>query len=85
MHCSDCWTDHEMIFFKLNINIQSSRQPWDTEAANQLNISRLKSNTRKQSFLAEMDSNLESLGLSSNDVEPDWASCRDISMLLPQK
>ena len=81
---ADCWMDSRMIVSKLNIKISPSRQPWDTKASKQLNIARPKSNTVNQSLRAEMDSRLESLGLSSNDVEADWANFRD-TMLLPQK
>lgn len=71
---AECWTDHCLIIFKLNIRIQPKRRPQGTKAPRCLNINNLKNSATQQSLIAALEECLESTVLDSQNAESAWAS-----------
>jgi len=75
---AECWTDHRLIITKLSFHIQPKRRPQGVKAPKRLNISKLRDNSTKQSFIDTLDERLESLTIDSKDVERNWCTLRDM-------
>ena len=66
---ADCWTDHRLVVSKLNLRIQPVRQQQGKKVPKRLDISKLKQDSKKQTFVNDICSRLDALEHSSEDVD----------------
>ena len=74
---ADCWTDHNLVVSKLNLRIQSVRQPQGKKVPKRLDIYKLKQDSKRQAFVNDIYSRLDALEHSSEDVDESWTVFRD--------
>ncbi|KAK3879133.1 hypothetical protein Pcinc_016292 [Petrolisthes cinctipes] len=55
MCSADCWTDHRLIIFKLNIHIQPQRRPQGQRVAKRLDVSKLECSPIAQELVSVLD------------------------------
>ena len=69
---ADCWTDHRLVVSKLNLRIQPVRRPQGKKVPKKLDVSKLKQDSKRQAFVNDLCSRLDSLEHSSEDVDESW-------------
>ena len=69
-----CWTDHCLIIFKINIDIQPKRCPQGMKTPKYLNINKLKVSCIKQSLTDTLEECLDTTTLDNQDVESSRAA-----------
>ena len=74
---ADCWTDHRLVVSKLNLRIQPARQPQGKKVPKRLDVSKLKQDSKRQSFINDICSRLDAMELRSDDPEENWTVFRD--------
>ena len=73
---ADCWTDHRLVVSKLNLLIQPVRRPQGKVPKN-LDVSKLKQDSKRQAFVKYICSRLDALEHSSEAVDGSWTVFRD--------
>ena len=51
MCAADCWTDHRLVVSKLNLRIQTARQPQGKKKPKKLDVSKLKQDSKRQAVI----------------------------------
>lgn len=74
---AECWTDHRLIFAKLNFRINSKIRPQGTKASNCLNVGKIRLPSISQYFADTLDERLNSIVLDYHDVEAAWSTLRN--------
>ena len=74
---ADCWTDHRLVVSKLNLRIQPVRRPQGKKVPKKLDVSNLKQDSKRQTFVNDLCSRLDALEHSSEDVDESWTVFRD--------
>ena len=74
---ADCWTDHRRVSSKLNLRIQSVRWPQCKKVLKRLEVSKLKQDSKRQAFINDICSRLDTLKHSSEDIDESWTVFRD--------
>ena len=74
---ADCWTDHRLVFSKLNLRIQPARRPQGKTVPKRLDVSKLKQDSKRQAFINNICSRLDAMELTSDDLEENWTVFRD--------
>ena len=74
---ADCWTDHRLVDSKLNQRIQPVRRPQGKKVPKKLDVSKLKQDSKRQAFVNDLCSHLDSLEHISEDVDESWTVFRD--------
>ena len=74
---ADCWTDHRLVVSKLNLRIQPVLRPQGKNVPKNLDVSKLKHNSKRQAFVNDLCSRLHALEHSSEDVDESWTVFRD--------
>ena len=74
---ADCWTDHRLVVSKLNLRIQPVRRPQGKKMPKKLDVSKLKQDSKRQTFVNDLCSHLDALEHSSEDVDESWTVFRD--------
>ena len=73
---ADCWTDHRLVVSKLNLRIQPIRRPQGKKVPKKLDISKLKQDSKRQTFVNDLCSRLDALEHGS-DLDESWTVFRD--------
>ena len=66
------WTDHRLVFSKLNLRIQHARRPQGKKAPKRLDVSKLNHDIMRQAFINDISNQLVAMNLSSEDKEGNW-------------
>ena len=74
---ADCWTDHRLVVSKLNLRIQPVRRPQGKKVSKKLDVSKLKQDSNRKTFVTNLCSPLDALEHSSEDVDESWTVFRD--------
>ena len=74
---ADDLTDCRLAASILNVKIYPARQPHGQKALKRLDVSKLKENNKRQSFLLDIRNNLGALQLSSEDPQDDLTVFRN--------
>ena len=74
---ADCWTNHRLVVSKLNLRIQPARRPQAKKVPKRLDVSKLKQDSKRQAFINDIDSRLNALEHSSENVDENWTVFRD--------
>ena len=74
---TDCWTDHRLVFSKLNLRIQPAWRPQGKGVPKRLDVSKLKQDSKRQAFINDICSRLDAVELCSDDPEENWTVLRD--------
>ena len=72
MCSADCWTDHRLFVSKPNLRIQPSRRPYGKKVPKRLDVSKLKQDSKRQTFINAICSRLDAMELTSDDPEENW-------------
>ena len=73
---ADCWTDHRLVISKLNLRIQPVRRPQGKKVPKKLDVSKLKQDSKRQAFVSDLCSRLDTLEHSSEAVDESWTVFR---------
>ncbi|KAK3871112.1 hypothetical protein Pcinc_023758 [Petrolisthes cinctipes] len=73
---ANCWTDHRLIIFKLNIHIQPQRRPQGQRVAKRLDVSKLECSPIAQELVSVLDCKPADLQANSDDIEKDWETLK---------
>ena len=74
---ADCWTDHRLVVIKLNLRIQPVRRPQGKKVPKTLDVSKLKQDSKRLTFVNDLCSRLDALEHSSEDIDENWTVFRD--------
>ena len=74
---ADCWIDHRLVVSKLNLRIQPARRPQGKKVPKRLDVSKLKQDSKRQTFFNDICSRLDAMELRSDDPEENWIVFRD--------
>ena len=58
---ADCWTDHRLVVSKLNLRIQPAGQPQGKTVPKSLDVSKLKQDSKRQTFINDICSRLDAI------------------------
>ena len=73
---ADCWTNHRHVVSNLNLRVQLVRRPQGKKVPKRLDVSKLKQDSRRQAFVNDICSRLDSLEHCSEDVDESWTVFR---------
>ena len=74
---ADGWTDHRLVFSKLNLCIQPARRSQGKKVPKRLDVSKLKQSCKRQAFINDICSLLDAQEHSSKDPDENWTVFRD--------
>ena len=74
---ADCWTDRRLVVSNFNLRIQPVRRPQDKKVPKKLDVSKLKQDSKRQAFISDLCSHLDTLEHSSEDVDESRTVFRD--------
>ena len=77
MRGADCWRDHRLVVCKLKLHIQPVRRPKGKKVPKELDVSKLKQDSKRQAFVNDLCSHLDALEHSSEDVDEIMTVFRD--------
>jgi exonuclease III len=78
MSGAECWTDHRLIISKLKIRIQPVRRPQGKKTPKHVNIAKLRIPEIRNSFVDNMQKQLQSAPLDDEKVESNWTLLREM-------
>ena len=69
---ADYWTEYRFVISKLNLRIQPVRRPLGKKVPKKFDVSKLKQDSKRQAFVNDLCSRLDTLEHSSEDVDESW-------------
>ena len=69
MYGADCWIDHRLVVSKLNLRIQPVQRQQGKKVPKKLDVSKLKHNSKRQTFVNDLSSHLDAMEHNSEDVD----------------